>query len=75
MKTIQARIQVDPDHRATIQLPEDVAAGPYDIVVILDAPSGTPLARRPLNLPTLDVGPWPADLSLRREDMYGDWGR
>ena len=29
----------------------------------------------PLDFPTDDLGPWPEDLSLRREDMYGDDGR
>lgn len=28
-----------------------------------------------LDFPTDDLGPWPEDLSLRREDMYGDDGR
>jgi len=27
------------------------------------------------SLPRWDVGPWPDNLSLRREDMYGDDGR
>jgi hypothetical protein len=27
--------------------------------------------RSPLNLPVLDVGPWPQGLSLRREEIYG----
>src|SRR5271157_5319321 len=27
------------------------------------------------DFPVIDVGPWPADLSLRREDMHGDNGR
>jgi hypothetical protein len=22
-----------------------------------------------------DYGPWPEGLSLRREDLYGEWGR
>ena len=26
-------------------------------------------------LPTLDLGPWPEGLSLRREDLYGNDGR
>ena len=26
----------------------------------------------PLDFPTMSVGRWPEDLSLRREDMYGD---
>ena len=29
----------------------------------------------PLDCPTMSVGKWPEDLSLRREDMYGDDGR
>ena len=28
-----------------------------------------------LDFPTDDLGHWPEDLSLRREDMYGDDGR
>ena len=29
----------------------------------------------PLDFPTMSVGKWLEDLSLRREDMYGDNGR
>lgn len=25
--------------------------------------------------PVVDCGPWPENLSLRREDLYDDWGR
>ena len=25
-----------------------------------------------LNLPVIDLGPWPEGLTLRREEMYGD---
>ena len=28
--------------------------------------------RPPLDIPILDVGPWPDNLTIRREDMYGD---
>ena len=27
------------------------------------------------NLPTVDLGPWPDRISLRRDDLYGDDGR
>lgn len=30
--------------------------------------------REPLDFPVISVGQWPADLSLHREDMYGDDG-
>ncbi len=31
--------------------------------------------KKPLEFPVVSVGEWPTDLSLRREDMYGDDGR
>lgn len=34
-----------------------------------------PAQHEPLDFPTDDLGSWPEDLSLRREDMYGDDGR
>lgn len=32
-------------------------------------------ARPPLDFPVEDYGEWPDSLSLRREDLYGDWER
>lgn len=32
-------------------------------------------ARQPPDFPVISVGRWPEDLSLRREDLYGDDGR
>jgi hypothetical protein len=31
--------------------------------------------RQPFDFPVISVGQWPEDLSLRREDLYGDDGR
>lgn len=31
--------------------------------------------RAPFDFPIHDIGPWPEGLSLRREDLYDDWGR
>lgn len=31
--------------------------------------------KKPLDFPVISVGKWPEDLSLHREDMYGDDGR
>jgi hypothetical protein len=33
------------------------------------------VSKEPLDFPVISVGKWPEDLSLRREDMYGDDGR
>jgi hypothetical protein len=35
----------------------------------------TPMNEETADFPVIDIGPWPADLSLHREDMYGDDGR
>jgi len=32
-------------------------------------------SKKPLDFPVISVGKWPDDLSLNREDMYGDDGR
>jgi hypothetical protein len=29
----------------------------------------------PFDFPVIDIGPWPGDFSLRREDWYSDDGR
>lgn len=34
-----------------------------------------PNDRQSLDFPVISVGQWPEDLSLRREDLYGDDGR
>ncbi len=35
----------------------------------------TAASKQSLNFPVMSVGKWPDDLSLSREDMYGDDGR
>ena len=75
MKTIELTATVGPDRTLTIQLPPDVTPGEHRVVVVIEE-TITPRAPRPaLNFPVHDVGPWPENLSLRREDMYGDDGR
>jgi hypothetical protein len=72
MRTIQTTIVVDEDHRATIPLPEDITPGTHEVVLVIQERGAE---RKTLEFPVIDVGKWPDDLSLRREDMYDDWGR
>ena len=37
MKTIEAKVQVDTDRMVTIQLPTDVQAGQYDVVLVINS--------------------------------------
>lgn len=89
MKFIQTIVTVTTDGKITVQLPPDISPGEHEVVVVIDEEPLTqevheqPLSnkpntkqkRPPLNFPVHDCGPWPANLSLRREDMYDDWGR
>ena len=58
-------------------LPTDRISEVEDFVDFLKqrVPSKKATEQEPLNFPTISVGKWPEDLSLRRDDMYGDDGR
>jgi hypothetical protein len=77
VKTLETTACVTPDHKLIlqVQVPGDVSPGNHRVVVVLDE---QPVAAPPAELsklPLLEVNSWPADLSLRREDLYDDWGR
>ncbi len=74
MKTIELQAELTDDHVLTLYLPESVEAG-NEVRVRLTSRVATGISeRRPLDLPIHHVGPWPENLSLRREDMYDDDG-
>jgi hypothetical protein len=76
MRTLEATARVTPDHKLIVEMevPQDVPPGNHRVVVVLDEqPTAAPSP--PLQLPLIQVDAWPADLSLRREDLYDDWGR
>lgn len=75
MHTIQTRASVTADHQLTLSLPPDIAAGEYKVVVVLEAQPQPIKLQKPFEFPVDDYGPWPIDLSLRREDMYGEFER
>jgi hypothetical protein len=75
MRTIETTAVVTSDGKMTVQVPADIPEGEHRIVVVIDEQATKKETRPPLDLPVRDYGPWPENLSLRREDMYGDWGR
>jgi len=75
MKVIETTVYVAPSGVFTVQEKLDLPPGRYRVVVIANETPEPEGPRPPLDLPVLDVGPWPEGLSLRREDMYGDDGR
>jgi hypothetical protein len=74
MKAIETTAIVSAEHTLTVRVPGDVKPGEHRVVVVIDD-SPSDHVQPPLDLPSHDLGPWPENLSLRREDLYGEWGR
>ncbi|MGI2904827.1 hypothetical protein [Tolypothrix sp. VBCCA 56010] len=79
MKAIQTIATVTSDGKITLQLPPDIPPGEHQVVVIIDEKLSEKEVikekRPPLDFPVIHVDSWSENLSLRREDMYGDDGR
>ena len=75
MTVVTTRIRVAPDGAISTATP--LAVGEYIARIEIPEPPISQSPTRPDvdDLPTLDLGPWPEGLSLRREDLYGDDGR
>ncbi len=77
MKTIETRAAITADGRLIVQVqaPDALPPGDHNVVVVIEDAVLPQPKRGPLDFPVIDVGPWPQGLSLRREDMYDNWGR
>jgi hypothetical protein len=75
MNEIRTRIYVSADRRIHGTAPADVPPGEHEVTITVAAPATRQRARKPFDvnsLPAVDLGPWPAIVGLRREDMYSD---
>lgn len=75
MRTIEAKAIVSEDGKLTIQLPPDIPPGEHRIVLVIEELISSHEEADTKDFPVIDIGPWPTDLSLRREDMYDERGR
>jgi hypothetical protein len=75
MQTIQTVATVSEDGTVTVPRLRSVPPGRYQIVIVVDDADPLSAKRPPLELPVHDSGPWPEGFTVRREDIYGDWGR
>lgn len=75
MVTIEARAVVTEDGKLIVQVPANVTPGEHQVVVVIDEPEVAAEKHQNITFAAHDVGPWPENLSLRREDMYDEWGR
>ncbi|MFL5255038.1 MAG: hypothetical protein ACJ8AI_19525 [Rhodopila sp.] len=78
MTVVTARITVAADGTISGRAPMQVPAGEHDAsITVANRPARqVPSETFDVNaLPIHDLGSWPACLSLRREDLYGDDAR
>lgn len=75
MRAIETTATVEPDGKLVLQLPPDVTPGPHRVILVLEEQPALDTAHPPLDFPVINVGQWPEGLSLRREDLYDDFGR
>jgi hypothetical protein len=78
MTIVTARITVTADGTISGHAPGQVPAGEHDASITVADEPVRQVSLEPFDvdtLPTRDLGPWPAGLSLRREDLYSDDGR
>ena len=76
MKTVETTAEVTPDHRLLLDIPSpgDLRPGAHRVVVVIEEQETRP-ADTLDDFPVIDVGLWPKDLPLSREEIYGDDGR
>ena len=74
MRTIGTTVTIGADRKLSLQLPPDITPGQYHIVLITEEHPVTVEKHSLLDFPIIDTGEWPKDLSLRREDLYHDFG-
>jgi hypothetical protein len=72
MPTVETRVQVAPDGSISGHAPDVVPPGEHAALIKVEA--APKRRRKPWRLPVDDCGPWPEDLSLRREDLHGRMG-
>lgn len=79
MSELRVKAKVGSDGTVTLQAPAGLALAECEVVLLVADSDEDDLRLAALDellaLPTLDLGPWPAGLSLRREDLYGEQGR
>jgi hypothetical protein len=75
MSSIRLRIHVAADHTISGIAPADLPEGQHEVVLATGSQVTPPVKPfRIADMPVYD-GPWDDNVSLRREDMYGDDGR
>jgi hypothetical protein len=74
MLMLKTRVRVAKDGVLRVRIPTELPPGDHEAVIVLSAPEAPKQGFQLVEFP-IDSGPWDDDISLRREDLYGDNGR
>jgi hypothetical protein len=75
MRAIETTAIITEDGKLIAEVPPDVGPGHHRVVIVVEQEQTAAGPDDLSDFPVHDSGPWPEGLSLRREDMYDDWGR
>jgi hypothetical protein len=84
MKSITLRLHVEPDGSGNFVAPPELAPGDHDVTLrLVEGGEGAGPEPQQVNeaileflaLPPVQMEHWPEGFSVRREEIYGDWGR
>lgn len=79
MKAIETVAEIDGDGVLHLDIATGLEPGPHSVrLLVMEGRSESAAAHRqaPFELlAAIDVGPWPAGLTLTREEIYDDNGR
>ena len=70
MHEIHLEAYVDEDRTVRLQLPNEVAPGKHRITVVVDGEE--PAETDTFRIRVFDLPGWPSDVTMRRQDLYGD---
>ena len=61
---------VSAEGELVVKLPTKLPPGEHHVVVVVDVPINKVTSPEGIELPSINVGRWPDNLSFRREDIY-----
>lgn len=72
MKAIETIATVTADGFLTVELPSEIPAGKYQVVLVIDEQPVTKEKRSPLRFAAYPVGLVSESFTFRREDLYAN---
>ncbi len=68
MKTIETSIEVNTQHQALLQLPDDINPGKHQARIIVDEDQKETM----IDFPVISLGGWPKGFTMSRDQLYDD---